>query len=651
MRFVLILAIALLGLSAQGLGADAREKWAIPHVSLIAEYEDKKRTLFIIAKTELTPSNNEIYLSKEAQIKINDLSSDIIISEDRGFFSIKSTKPQSHVLFEIQYTLTLPEFRNSPRNRDSANADWSGNSNGAFLPSSRIWYPLLNGPSTVDIQISTPKHLTAVAPGKKIRTYDNGQLNTSVFSMNQPIQGIDLIIGNWSIEERVFQGKTKDINLYTYLDKGNKNLANEYLALTEEYIIFYEDLIGPYPYDSFSIVSSPRPTGLGMPSLTYLSEKILKYPFIKKRSLPHEILHNWLGNGVMVDSTSGNWAEGLTTYLADYLITELENKNNARSMRYSWLRDYAAIQEEDERPLDQFTSRYHSASKSIGYGKGAMFFHMLKNLIGEPSFKACLKNFWIKYKFKVASFTDIQKTCQKATEIDLNNFFHYWLTTTGAPSLEIKHNEIHQNGQWVIPLDVLYIGANGSTSIRTDIEKNSQELKIPKNSRMAMIDPDFNVWRALATGESPTVIRDFIASRVNTYENRISRLANTGNIINQHFLENPIFEDTNLLDASDKQWKSIILTDIKNVNHYMTKNKMQTKDMANDFKFLIITTNIKERPTMIIGIAESITNNEFTNLISRARHYGKYSWLGVKTDQTTGKGIWEISSPSFSVKP
>jgi hypothetical protein len=32
----------------------------------------------------------------------------------------------------------------------------------------------------------------------------------------------------------------------------------------------YSKSIGPYPYAQFSIVSSPLPAGLGMPTLTYL---------------------------------------------------------------------------------------------------------------------------------------------------------------------------------------------------------------------------------------------------------------------------------------------------------------------------------------------------------------------------------------------
>ena len=80
-----------------------------------------------------------------------------------------------------------------------------------------------------------------------------------------------------------------------------------------------------------------------MPTLTYLGIDVLRLPFIRATSLGHEVLHNWWGNGVYPDWQSGNWSEGLTTFLADYAYKEEESEAAAREMRIGWLRDYAAV--------------------------------------------------------------------------------------------------------------------------------------------------------------------------------------------------------------------------------------------------------------------------------------------------------------------
>ena len=60
---------------------------------------------------------------------------------------------------------------------------------------------------------------------------------------------------------------------------------------------------------------------------------MIRLPFIMHTSLGHEIAHCWWGNGVYVDYEKGNWSEGLTTYVADYLYKERASLGQAREYR------------------------------------------------------------------------------------------------------------------------------------------------------------------------------------------------------------------------------------------------------------------------------------------------------------------------------
>jgi hypothetical protein len=85
-----------------------------------------------------------------------------------------------------------------------------------------------------------------------------------------------------------------------------------------------ETLIGGFPYKRFAIVENPLPTGYSMPTFTPLGQSIINLLFIVETSLDHEILHQWFWNYVYINFDKGNWAEGLTTYLADHLYEELK---------------------------------------------------------------------------------------------------------------------------------------------------------------------------------------------------------------------------------------------------------------------------------------------------------------------------------------
>src|SRR5919201_253633 len=160
-----------------------------------------------------------------------------------------------------------------------------------------------------------------------------------------------------------------------FLRTPDATLARKYLDATAQYLALYNALLGPYPYAKFALVENSWESGYGMPSFTLLGSKVLRLPFIVSSSYPHEILHNWWGNGVFVDARQGNWAEGLTAYLADYLIQE--QRGSATSYRRATLQKYTDyVATHSDMPLTAFRVRHNAASAAIGYGKALMVFHM-----------------------------------------------------------------------------------------------------------------------------------------------------------------------------------------------------------------------------------------------------------------------------------
>ncbi len=171
------------------------------------------------------------------------------------------------------------------------------------------------------------------------------------FEFHHPAEGIALMAGPYRIEERrVRTAAGGEVRLRTYFHPEIADLASGYLDSVAAYLDLYSRRIGAYPFSEFSVVSSPTPTGFGLPTLTYLGIDVLRLPFIRATSLGHEVLHNWWGNGVYPDYARGNWSEGLTTFMADYAYRERESPQAAAAMRLAWLRDYAAMPPDEDTP-------------------------------------------------------------------------------------------------------------------------------------------------------------------------------------------------------------------------------------------------------------------------------------------------------------
>src|ERR1019366_1203767 len=255
------------------------------------------------------------------------------------------------------------------------------------------------------VTLDLPQGQRGLVPGRLVaETEADGRYRAS-YEFPYPSEGIDLMAGPYQVQTRnIRTAGGKAVSLRTYFHPQIAELASGYLDAVQGYIDLYEGGIGEYPFTEFSIVSSPTPTGFGMPTLTYLGIDVLRLPFIRTTSLGHEILHNWWGNGVYPDYARGNWSEGLTTFMADYAYKEREGDLAAREMRVEWLRDFAAVPPGQDRPLTEFTSRTHSTSQIVGYDKAAMMFLMLGDLIGRDAFDLGVKLFWRNYRFKTTSW-------------------------------------------------------------------------------------------------------------------------------------------------------------------------------------------------------------------------------------------------------
>ena len=108
-----------------------------------------------------------------------------------------------------------------------------------------------------------------------------------------------------------------------------------------------------------------------------------------------------MGNGVFVDATGGNWCEGLTTYVADYLSKEEHTLAEARAYRLRTLEKYALLAAgAQDFPLSAFRNRYNPASQAVGYGKAMFVFHMMRRWIGDAAFWAALRDIYAERLFQ-----------------------------------------------------------------------------------------------------------------------------------------------------------------------------------------------------------------------------------------------------------
>ncbi len=401
---------------------------------------------------------------------------------------------------------------------------------GSNLPGSAAWLADTGDPwLTYVLRVQVRGDQRAVATGRIAEEAANDGSYRATFVANYPSELPSLFVGPYTIDER----RIGKVRLRTYFHRDIAEYAERYLATAAGYIRQFSARIGDYPYDDFHIISAPLPVGLGFSNLTYIGRSIVPLPFMQGRSLAHEALHNWWGNGVAISADGGNWAEGLTTYMADYWHAAQSGPDAAREMRLGWLRDFAALADADDVPVTAFKSKTHQASQVIGYNKVAHIFHMLRGLVGEDLFERGIRLYWTKNRFRTAGWIDIQAAFEEATGRDLNWFFRQWLDQRGAPRIalagaavmggetgDILSVSLRQDGpvyRVAVPIEIKTAVSTIRKVVDLKAAANTFSITLPAPALRVSVDPNFDIFRRLLTEESPPILRDvFLARKVGT---------------------------------------------------------------------------------------------------------------------------------------
>jgi hypothetical protein len=374
----------------------------------------------------------------QIKVQIDNHPRDFVLKGGRLQINLLPREKFSKLQVSIQYSGIFDDpIPLSPVNTDNPGYGVTAtiSPRGSFLLAGAGWYPeLMNSSATYRVNVRAPAGLIAVTAGRSLgHTTENG-VTDSTWEVNYPVRGLALSVAPYVVEEKAV-GK---VTAATYFLPPNKHLASSYLAATAGYIQLYTDLFGPYPFEKFAVVENFFPTGFGFPSYTLMGSTVLRLPFIVHTSLGHEIAHCWWGNGVYVDYQEGNWSEGLTTYVADYLYKELKSPADAQDYRRQWLKDFTTlVPPEKDFALSRFESRYDPLTKAIGYDKGAMVFHMLRRLIGDEAFWGGLRDIYRERRFEPTSWSDLKRAFENRGQRTLQNFFDQWVYRKGAPRFNL----------------------------------------------------------------------------------------------------------------------------------------------------------------------------------------------------------------------
>jgi hypothetical protein len=556
---------------------------------------------------------------------------------------------------------------------------------GVYLAGATFWVPWFNDELvTFKLETTVPEPWDVLSQGKRVLHEKKKELQVTIWDSPEPMDEVYLV----AAEFKEYGLKVGKVNVMAFLREKDDGLANKYLETTGQYLEMYENLIGPYPFSKFALVENFWETGYGMPSFTLLGPQVIRFPFILHSSYPHELLHNWWGNSVYVDYESGNWCEGLTTYLADHLIKE--QRGQGSEYRKTTLQGYThyAAGKEEEFPLTQFKARYNALSSSIGYGKSKMLYHMLRRQIGDQLFKKLLQHFYKENKYKRATFEDVRKSAAAVTSNNFKDFFQQWVTRSGAPEIRLSNaavekkeksfllrfslEQIQQDKPYTlkIPVAITLEGKKQAIVKHLDMTKKNQDFEFSFDQLPLRIDvdPEFDIFRKLHINEiPPTLSNAFGADQIlillpskapGDFLKGYRELAESWAKDSKGKIDIKMDNRVSTLPSDKAVWlfgwenlhKSPLQQGISFYKGNMDKTSvtLEKKKLSRDKHSIIAAVKNKENPAQVVILLSTDRVKALPGLGRKLPHYGKYSYLGFEGDEPANmfKGQWPaVNSP------
>ncbi len=540
---------------------------------------------------------------------------------------------------------------------------------GAYFSPGAYYYPRgKDGLMSFEVTATIPATWESIADGNSVASVSSG--NTKIQSWKNPYQsdGLMFMAAPFSVKH----AKAGEVDVFCYFFEEDTSLFETYLPATVGYIKMYSELIGDYPYKRFTVAENFFPTGYGMPAWTLLGQQVIRLPFIVMSSLGHEVLHNWWGNSIYVDYDKGNWCEGLTVYGADYRYKLKRGPASARDYRKDILKQYKNyVTEENEFPVREFEARHNAESRTIGYNKAMMIFHMIEEIIGEEAFFQAWRDIYADNKGQQVSWENWLEAYEKTSGQDLSYIIPQWIDRVGAAQIKVELLEsefvngqtrvkfkVSQTGKdlYSLQIPIRFTGVenqNGSVSF-TDTSAIF-EFTVAGQATAFELDPDYDLFRQLY----PQEIEATIAAAMGAPEKHFwyyqdgdkATLKLFGDALSEGEVSPVSAADagTVKLDGNyaifalnPTQLPSDLSTQIQMSENSITINGESFPRAGHTF--ILSTEEAEIAAKMLVVLSDDL--GSLPRIGQLIPHYGKYSYLVFEGSHNVAKGQWPaLASP------
>ncbi|MFC2159415.1 M1 family metallopeptidase, partial [Actinomycetota bacterium] len=229
----------------------------------------------------------------------------------------------------------------------------------------------------------------------------------------------------------VISQEIQGTKINTYYLPDHKDAADITLVIAADSLKTFNSKFGSYPYTELDIVDVPMSDYIGVEFPGIIVNSSLIYGDALYTS--HEIAHQWWYNVIGSDVVDNPWLDEALAMYSSLIYFE----DNSTDEEYQELFDYFQMEyqntinlgEDDiiTESLEHFEELGSEHYSTIVYIKGALFFHSLREQIGDNAFFEALQEYYELKKYQIATPEDLLNSFEKSSGEQLDYIYQEWL--------------------------------------------------------------------------------------------------------------------------------------------------------------------------------------------------------------------------------
>ena len=373
----------------------------------------------------------------------------------------------------------------------------------------KTWFPCVDNftdKATYDLIISVSNDKKAICGGNLVEHFDNGD-GTSTWHWFTPQEistyHISFAIGNYELWQDTYEGLNGDILIEVYAKPNQMNNVPGTFVHIKEIIAFFEENLGPYPFNRIGYVSTSKGCMEHTDNIAFAAS-IIDGTTSGEEYVAHELSHMWSGNLVTCTEAGDMWLnEGFAqfwgafyeagVYGEQHFQNTISNKVSAIT---AWCNSPANWMPLNNMPLNM------TYDSDAVYERGAVIVNTMMNYMGRENFLAAMRAYFQEYAYQTATSEQLCEALTQYSGIDMHGFFDTYVYSSGMPNLFASIISIEPvGGQYEVTLDLHYQHIGDSHIGQSNV------------SELTFIGPDFQWVTERVTWDnqhsSATVTLDF----------------------------------------------------------------------------------------------------------------------------------------------